>query len=88
MRMRSGFLLTGRTKPHLFTSISFHKKALSTLNIHVYKIFVRLINSQVLRKEDSSPVADRQTDRQTCETVFLLKLKALGTLDRHSHHLS
>ena len=43
------------TKPHLYTSISFHKKALSTLNI--YKIVFRL-KSQVLRKEDSRHVAD------------------------------
>ena len=27
-------------------------------------------------------------DRYTCEQFFLLMLKALGTLDRHAHHLS
>ena len=83
--MRSGFLLTGccldDKKPHLFTSVSFHKKALSTLNI--YNIFIRHKN-QVLSKEDSRLVADRQT----CNQVFLLKLNALGTLDRRDHHLS
>ena len=57
------------------------QKALSTLNI--YKIVVRLKN-QVLSKEDSRPVADKQT----CNQFFLLKLKALGTLDRRAHHLS
>ena len=80
MRMRSGFLLTGCCLDDLFTSISFHKKALSTLNI--YKIVIRH-KSQVLRKEDSRPVAVRQTCKQ-----FLLMLKSLGTLDRHVHHLS
>ena len=69
------------TNPHLVTSISFHKKALSTLN--VYKIVIRL-KSQVLSKEDSRLVADRQTCNQF---FFLLKLKALGTLDRHAHYL-
>ena len=63
--------------PNLFTSISFHKKSLSTLNI--YNIVIRL-KSQVLSKEDSRLVADRQT----CNQFFLLKLK----LDRRSHHLS
>ena len=86
MRNCSGFLLTGfcldDKNPHLFTSISFHKKALSTLNI--YKIVIRL-KSQVLSKEDSRLVADRQTCNQL---FFWLKLKALGTLDRRAHHLS
>ena len=68
----------------LFTSISFHKKALSTLNI--YTIVIRL-KSQVLRKEDSRLVADRQADMQSVFIIFL-KLKALGTLDRRAHHLS
>ena len=62
MCMCSGFLLTGccldDNKAHLFTSIIFHKKALSTLNI--YKNVIRL-KSQVLSKEDSRLVADRQT---------------------------
>ena len=68
----------------LFTNISFHKKALSTLNM--YKIVIRL-KSQVLRKEDRSLW---QTDRRAISFFFfiLLKLKALGTLDRHAHHLS
>ena len=79
--MRSGFLLTGCCLKDLFTSISFHKKALSTLNI--YKIVIRL-KSQVLRKEDSRLVAVRQT----CKQFFLLMLKALGTLDRQVPHLS
>ena len=59
------------------------QKALSTLNI--YKIVIRLI-SQVLRKEDSRLV---QTDRHAISVVvFLLKLKALGTLDKRAHQLS
>ena len=44
-------LFRRQTKPHLFTSISFHKKALSMLNIY----------SPVLSKEDSRLVAERQT---------------------------
>ena len=55
------------------------QKALSTLNI--YKIVIRL-KSQVLRKEDSRLV---QTDRHAT-SFFLLKLKALGPLDRRAHH--
>ena len=70
------------TKPHLLTSKSFHKKALSTPDI--YKIAIRL-KSQVSRKEDSRFVAYRQTCNQF---FFLLKLKALETLDRCAHHLS
>ena len=69
------------TKPHLLTSISFHEKALSTLNI--YEIVIRL-KSQVLSKKDSRLVSDRQT----CNHFFWLKLKTLGTLDRRAHHLS
>ena len=48
MRMRSGFLLTGCCLDYLFTSISFHKKALSTLNI--YKI-VTILNVNVKFKK-------------------------------------
>ena len=59
-----------QTKPHLFTCISFHKKALSTLNI--YKIVIRL-KSQVLSKEDSRLVADRQT----CNQFFCSSSKPL-----------
>ena len=84
MRMRSGFLLSGWTKPHLFTSISYHKKSLSTLNI--YTMVIRL-KSQVLRKEDSRLVADRQTDRHANRFISLM-LKAFGPLDRHAYHLS
>ena len=69
------------TKPHLITSISFHKKALSTLSI--YKIVIRL-KRQVLNKEDCRLLADRQT----CNQILLLELKALGTLDRLAHNLS
>ena len=65
MRMRSGFLLTGCC---LFTRISFHKKALSKLNI--YKIVIRL-KSQVLRKEKA---CGRQTDTQS---VFCSRSKPL-----------
>ena len=59
--MCSGFLLKTINKAHLFTSIIFHKKAQSTLNI--YKIVIRL-KSQVLSKKDSRLVADRQTCNQ------------------------
>ena len=68
-------------KPHLVTSISFHKKVLSTLSI--YKIVIRL-KSQVLSKEDCRLVADRHT----CNQILLLDLKALGALDILAHHLS
>ena len=54
-------LFRRKTKPHIFTNISFQKKALSTLNI--YKIVIRL-KSQVLRKEDSRLVADKQKCNQ------------------------
>ena len=74
-------MLFGRlTKSHLFTSISFHKNALSTQNINT--IVIRLL-SQVLRKEDSRLVEDRRHANS-----FLLMLKALRTLGRHAHHLS
>ena len=46
------------------------------------KIVIRR-KSQVLSKEDSRLVADRQICNH-----FFLKLKALGTLDRRAHHLS
>ena len=59
--MRIWMLFRRVTKPHLFTSISFHKKALSKLNI--YKEFIRF-KSQVFRKEDSMLVADRHTYNQ------------------------
>ena len=62
------------------------KKVMSTLNIHVYKIVIRL-KSQVLRKEDSRTVADRQIDRHA-NRFFLLMIKALGTLDRHALNMS
>ena len=54
--------------------------------LNIYKIVIRL-KSQVLRKEDSRFVADRQADMQSVFFI-LLKLKALGTLDRRAHHLS
>ena len=57
------------------------QKALSTLSI--YKIVTRL-KSQVLSKETCRLLADRQT----CNQILLLELKALGTLDRLAHHLS
>ena len=57
------------------------QKALSTLSI--YKIVIRL-KSQVLNKKDCRLVADRQT----CNQILLLELKALGTLDRLTYHLS
>ena len=60
MRYAVGFL-TGCCSDDLFTSISFNKKALSTINI--YTIVIRL-KSQVLRKEDSMLVAVRQTCKQ------------------------
>ena len=60
------------------------QKALSKLNTYI--IVIRL-KSQVLRKEDCRLVADRQTCNQFC-FVFLLKFKALGTLDRRAHHQS
>ena len=61
LRMRSGFLLTGC----FIYKYKLSQKALSTLNI--YKIVIRL-KGQVLRKEDSRLVADRQADMQS---VFL-----------------
>ena len=27
-------------------------------------------------------------DRQTCNQILLFELRAIGTLDRHAHHLS
>ena len=75
------FFLTRCCLDDSFTSISFHKKALSTLNI--YKIVIRL-KSQVLRKEDSR-ACDSQTDMQI---FFRSCSKPLGTLDRRAHHLS
>ena len=57
------------------------QKALSTLSI--YKIVTRL-KSQVLSKKTCRLLADRQT----CNQILLLELKALGTLDRLAHHLS
>ena len=80
MRMRSGFLLTGC----FIYKYKLSQKNRSTLNI--YKIVFRL-KSQVLRKEDSRLMADRQADMQSV-FIILLKLKALGTLDRCAHHLS
>ena len=49
----------------------------------VYTIVLRL-KSQVLRKEDSRLMADRQT----CNQCFLLKFKALEILDRRARHMS
>ena len=49
----------------------------------IYKIVIRL-KSQVLSEEDCRLVADRQT----CNQILLLELKALGTLDRLDHNLS
>ena len=62
MCMCSGFLLTGcclddKQSPFIY-KYNLSQKALSTLNI--YKIVIRL-KSQVLSKEDSRLVADRQT---------------------------
>ena len=51
----------------LIKSISVHKKTL------IYKIDIRL-KSQVLSKEECRLVADRQT----CNQIMLLELKALG----------
>ena len=57
------------------------KKALSKLSI--YKISTRL-KSQVLSKKTCRLLADRQA----CNQILLLELKALGTLDRLAHDLS
>ena len=66
MRMCSWYLLSGccleEKQPHLITGISFHKNALFTLSI--YKIVIRL-TSQLLSREDSRHVTDRQTDMQS-----------------------
>ena len=51
--------------------------------LSIYKIVNRL-TSQVLRKDDGRLVTDRQTYNQ----IFLLELRALGTLDRRAHHVS
>ena len=52
--------------------------------LNIYKIVIRL-KSQVFSKEDSRLL----TERRTCnQFFFLLKLKALGTLDRRTYHLS
>ena len=51
--------------------------------LSIYKIVNRL-TSQVLRKDDGRLV----TDRQTCNQILSLELRALGTLDRHAHHVS
>ena len=66
------------------------QKTLSTLNI--YKFVIRL-KSQVIRKEDSRLVADRQTCKQFfCSCSIIVSEYdqeiALGTLDRHANHLS
>ena len=85
MCMCSAFLLTGcclddKQSPFVY-KYNLSQKVLSTLNI--YKIVIRL-KSQVLSKEDSRLVADRQT----CNRFFWLKLESLGTLDRRAYHLS
>ena len=51
--------------------------------LNIYKIVIRL-TSQVLSREGSRLLKDRQT----CNQISLLELRALGTLDRHAHHLS
>ena len=51
--------------------------------LSIYKIVTRL-KSQVLSKEMCRLLADRQT----CNQILLIELKALGTLDRLVHHLS
>ena len=76
------------TKSHLITSISFHKKALSTFNI--YKIVIRL-KSQVLSKEDSRLVADRHAISFFCSSSKPLEhwtdaLTAWVTSLVQSHH--
>ena len=63
MRMRSGFLLTGCCLDDLFTSICFHKKALSTLNL--FKIVIRLKSQVLTVKGQYIFLVDRQTQRQT-----------------------
>ena len=85
MRMRIWFLLTGcclddKQAPFNY-KYKHSQKALSTLSI--YKIVIRL-KSQVLSKVDCKLVADRQT----CNQILLLQLKALGTLARLTHNLS
>ena len=58
-----------------------YKKALSTLSVY---IIVTRLKRQVLSNETCRLLADRQT----CNQILLLELKALGTLDRLAHHLS
>ena len=82
--MHSGFLLTRcclDNKAPFIYKYKLSQKAMFMLNI--YKIFIRL-KSQVLSKEDSRLL----TERQTCDHFFLLKHKVLETLDRRAHHLS
>ena len=51
--------------------------------LSIFKILIRF-TSQVLSREDSRRVADRQKGNQ----ILLVELRALGTLDRHAHHHS
>ena len=51
--------------------------------LNIYKTVIRL-KSQVLRKVDSSFVADRQI----CNQFLYAHFKALGTVDRRADHLS
>ena len=61
------------------------KKVMSTLNIHVYKIVIRL-KSQVLRKEDSRTVADRQIDRHANRFFFAHDQSPWNTGQTRSKH--
>ena len=82
MRMCSWFLLTGYCLEEKNKAPFNYKYKLSP-TLSIYKIVIRL-TSQVLSKENSRLVADRQK----CNQILLLELRALGTLDRHAHHLS